>query len=195
MTHDVSQHGPIESRVADVPATHDDRRVPSTGPQGRRLWRWLIVASLCAVVTVVAYRHRPLNATERQLVGTWRVVGHRDDLGIQMNFRRDRSMKWTWSNGQGTATGNWCVTGDRLKFRSDLLPGVGIWENLKWRWGEMLDTAANSVQIVELDGNRLTYRATDGSEIVLMRDLEAFGSARVLTEETGPTEEQNHELQ
>lgn len=72
----------------------------------RRRWPWAVLAAvLFLVVGPIAWQFRPLNATERQLVGRW---GHDPDHVI-WHFHADRhatglGFRGTWSASPDTVT-------------------------------------------------------------------------------------------
>ena len=81
----------------------------------RRLWPYIAVALLLLFVGgPLAWLFRPLNATERKLVGTWLFVS---DGTQRMQFRADRRL--AYSNGQDPVEdiATWTAAEDGLRLR------------------------------------------------------------------------------
>lgn len=79
----------------------------------RRRWPWLILAAtLILVCGPTVWRLRPLNATERRLVGSWSPE-HDSRLGV-FTFRADRAFCWTHPNGFVAAKGSWSASARSL---------------------------------------------------------------------------------
>jgi len=106
----------------------------------RRRWPWIVLAAVLLVVGgPIAWRFRPLNATERALVGRWKCV---DDVSV-FELSADRRFHWKsvdsdFINGLSathraepllfhlvdsrllTMQGHWSATKSSLSFRDDI---------------------------------------------------------------------------
>ena len=94
----------------------------------RRRWPWILLAAVVVVAgAMLGWRFRPLNATERTLVGRWSSVGGGRDW---IEFRSDRSFETTklpfvhandltpWQLEWRTRTsGTWTADGDVLTLK------------------------------------------------------------------------------
>lgn len=96
-------------------------------PKRRRWWWLVLVAGLLLLGAPLARRFRPLNGTERALVGRWK-----GDYG-EMTLSPDRRFEFgDPAFGEGPdATGTWTATDDQLFIYLDL-PAPATWGDV-WR--------------------------------------------------------------
>jgi len=110
----------------------------------RRRWPYVFIGLiLLAIAVPFAWAYRPLNAAERELVGTWAKV---DSPGERLNLGADRTYTWT---GISTLTfpdappktihslggrGTWTASSARLILRDDTaedeLEAASLWESV-----------------------------------------------------------------
>jgi len=77
--------------------------------KSRRRWPWAILAVVLLLVGgPIAWRFRPLNETERRLVGTWR-----SKYEAEYTFRLDHSFETAYG-----IRGRWSVSGSMLQLRT-----------------------------------------------------------------------------
>jgi hypothetical protein len=104
---------------------------------------------------------QPLSAEERHLVGTWTYQwdGHPGDLGLEYEFRADRTCRIRSFNSKtGALTGDsadstWWLSGGTLTVRHPGLPAGSAWHVLPSQ------RAADEVCVLTPDGpDRFRYR-------------------------------------
>lgn len=110
--------------------------MPDTSRTHRRRRQWLVAAMAMAVVALPAlWQYRPLNSTERSLVGIWSLGND-----VQMTFTEQRRfvepMFVTFSSESGDhryplpgldSEGRWSASGGELTMQYELDPPVGPW--------------------------------------------------------------------
>lgn len=99
----------------------------------RRTWPWgLLAAALFIFIALAAWQYRPLNPTERQLVGTWQEIG---SLESRLRYFPDRRFCSYAVYGKGEfdvgALGSWSCTDSSLIYRTEAGP-VWSWSSPVW---------------------------------------------------------------
>jgi len=127
----------------------------------RRRWPWaILVAVLLLFSGPVAWSFRPLNATERALIGTWRLNAYNGTSSSHRRcFRADRTFEEiVCSNGQtSTTTGSWTASPESIRV-FNLRNGGDSRPPPPAHWRQRLHTAVFGVEIpaVRVEGaNRL----------------------------------------
>lgn len=85
----------------------------------RRRWPWILLAAVVLFAgPPLAWRYRPLNATERGLVGTW-ITPQTDEIYV---FTPDRRFRYSLGVRPRSTIleGSWQGGGGHLQLRSDL---------------------------------------------------------------------------
>ncbi len=102
-------------------------------PMKRRRWPWIMLAAVVLFASPpLAWQYRPLNATERRLVGTW-ITPQTDEIYV---FTSDRRFRYSLGVRPRSTIleGSWRCSGDRIDLHSDLGhlvdshdPGITNW--------------------------------------------------------------------
>lgn len=101
--------------------------MPHIETKRRRRWPWILLAiGLLLVGGPFALQLRPLNPTERALVGTWSEPAH----GIRYRLTADRQVEMSNLSQAWTSTGQWSASGDSLS----LSPGTSAHIVAKRPW-------------------------------------------------------------
>lgn len=90
-----------------------------SGTPMKRRWPWVVLAVVVLFAgPPLAWRYRPLNATERRLVGTWITP---QALEVY-RFTPDRRFQYTWvtQTNSPKMEGSWRCSADRIHLQSDL---------------------------------------------------------------------------
>lgn len=96
----------------------------------RRRWPWVVLAVLLLLVAgPLAWKYRPLNATERKLVGVWAVASKPEQkIRFSPSRRIGNNMHSTTSLATGVETtefgdfqdfGTWAASSDGVRFDPD----------------------------------------------------------------------------
>ncbi|MCA9080547.1 MAG: hypothetical protein KDA58_08305 [Planctomycetaceae bacterium] len=141
---------------------------------GWKWLRWSLVAFLCIVAAMVAYRYRPLNATERQLVGQWKPEQGEPGEEARVWFGPGRDVTWSDVAYTGKVHGDWHVSGDQLVLRVRFDSGRVV------RWQETLirlmkgwyDSEEVEIRIISLTHDRLVCRDVNGLTQAMVRVAE-----------------------
>lgn len=122
----------------------------------RRRWPWVALAFvLCLVGGPLAWQLRPLNATERALVGTWDCDKRTMDEGT-LTFTSNR--RYTQQMGRLVIPGSWRVVDGALVLRSDPVPPpTTVWSRLLSRLSPFVERWHGQLRI-RFDGpDRFEY--------------------------------------
>ena len=87
----------------------------------RRRWPWVILAAVLLLVGgPIAWRLRPLNATERRLVGTWTPEdpAMTPEL-LPFTLKPDRTLFYSALGGTLTFPGRWDATSETIEIQMD----------------------------------------------------------------------------
>jgi hypothetical protein len=90
----------------------------------RRRWLWLIVATAFALIGgSIVWRLRPLNATERRLLGSWSPTHTAQG---PFTFCEDRTFYWSHPNGFVASRGTWSCSENSLELAFDHDGGLSV---------------------------------------------------------------------
>lgn len=99
--------------------------VPGSRSSVRTARRWMIRLAIMLVALValrVAWHHRPLNETERKLVGSWRIQTQGWSISSRATLTADRRYKSIPDSAdpQVVGTGSWSASGETFSMRPDI---------------------------------------------------------------------------
>ena len=129
----------------------------------RRFGRWAGGLLVLLILGMLAYTYRPLNAVERQLLGTWQL----EEEPILVTFHPDRTLSSQAAKGSKgvVMTGSWSARGDQLVHTVHVPSLPTWWDQLKWisqRYDLWL--TQKPMRIVELSETRLVFQYADGTK-------------------------------
>lgn len=130
----------------------------------RRIRRWAGGLFGLLLVAMVAYAYRPLNAVERQFLGTWRLEDDLRQPPILVTYHANRTLSSRSHKGV-VRTGSWSAWGDQLAHTIHVPVLPTWWDRLKWipqRYDLWL--TQKPMRIVELTEERLVFQYADGTK-------------------------------
>ncbi len=115
------------------------------------------------VLALVAYSYRPLNAVERQFIGTWRPEDDLRQPPQLLTFHTNRTMSGRGSKGI-IRTSSWSAQGDQLYITAHVPVLPRWWQRVVWIFDRHDTWLTNKpMRIVELSKDRIVIQHADGS--------------------------------
>lgn len=128
-------------------------------------WPWLALATVLLLVGgPLAWQFRPLNETERALIGKWRGGDPKGDWQVEVHLEANRRFRTTLRGSDtGAATGPWTAQGSTIQFKAD----VSFWDQKGVPWKRRLQRCFEAMFTVEV----LEFRA-DGPDRLTVGEYE-----------------------
>lgn len=121
-----------------------------TAPK-RRHWRWVILA--CVLLLVggpIAWQFRPLNATERRLVGSWSIDDSVDPARTNLcTFRPDRTVVLSNCQGARPLIGRWRATSTHLDMSGICAPDAPMLIRLSMVYHELANRIPRRIRFAD----------------------------------------------
>ena len=139
----------------------------------RRRWRWVMAATiLLLLVAVFGWRYRPLNSTERTLIGVWQEPEGLGEFRFESNRRFVSSSN---RNKEPDMTGGWSASPGMLALGSDV--SLRNLTGLAWGTAVKVYFKAKSPDPVEIRMDGPDRFWLDGHEFVRVPSPDAPGGA------------------
>ena len=132
-------------------------------PRWKRFLRWGGGLFLLLTCALTGYQLRPLNAVERQFIGTWRLEDDLRQPPQLVTYHTNRTMSVRGTKGI-VRTCSWSAQGDRLYLTGHVLVLPQWWQRVAWIFDRHdLWLTEKPMRIVELSKNRIVIQHADGT--------------------------------